>query len=103
MKYRDLAHHVYFTETGEPLPKPNGKQFPLLGIFNSRAIYLLFNGVLGDKSANGGNVLTVATLRKLPEHTGPRVVYGTACRISAARLKREGIAFKQIPYEIKVS
>ncbi len=103
VKYRDLAHHVYFTETGEPLPKPNGKQFPLLGIFNSRAIYLLFNGVLGDKSANGGNVLTVATLRKLPEHTGPRVVYGTACRISAARLKREGIAFKQIPYEIKVS
>jgi len=103
VKYRDLAHHVYFTETGEPLPKPNGKRFPLLGVFNGRAIYLLFNGVLGDKSAHGGNVLTVATLHKLPEHSGPRVVYGTACRISAARLKREGVTFKQIPYEIKVS
>lgn len=85
------------------MPKTSGKQFPLLGIFNDRAIYLLFNGVLGDKSANGGNVLTGATLQKLPDHSGPRVVYGTACRMSAARLKREGIAFKQIPYEIKVS
>ncbi len=103
VKYRDLAHHVFFTETGEPLPKTTGKQFPLLGVFNGRAIYLLFNGVLGDKSANGGNVLNLATLPKLPEHSGPRVVYGTACRISPARLKREGIAFKQIPYEIKVS
>jgi site-specific DNA-methyltransferase (adenine-specific)/adenine-specific DNA-methyltransferase len=103
VKYRDLAHHVYFSETGEPLPKSSVKQFPLLGVLNGRAIYLLFNGVLGDKSANGGNVLTLATLQKLPKHSGPRVVYGTACRISAARLKREAIAFKQIPYEIKVS
>jgi hypothetical protein len=36
-----------------------------------------------------------------PPHAGLRVIYGTACRLSANRLKREGITFRQIPYEIK--
>jgi hypothetical protein len=31
------------------------------------------------------------------------VVFGEACRLGAARLKREGITFRQIPYQIKVS
>jgi hypothetical protein len=50
---------------------------------------------------NGGNVLTWPVLESLPAHDGPKIVYGTACRISPARRARENIAFKQIPYGIR--
>lgn len=103
VKFADLAHHVFFTETGEPLPKRANKRTPLLGVHHGRAVYLLFNGILDDKQPRGGNVLTQAVLKCLPPHAGPRVIYGTACRLSANRLKREGITFRQIPYEIKTA
>lgn len=105
VRFADLAAHVFFTETGEPIPKrPSGKQpSPLLGVCNGTAVYLLFNGVLGDKRPDGGNVLTSKVLDDLPTHDGPKVVYGEGCRLGAARLKRAGITFKQVPYEIKVS
>jgi site-specific DNA-methyltransferase (adenine-specific)/adenine-specific DNA-methyltransferase len=99
-----LARHVYFTETGEPLPRERvSKKTPLLGITsNGVAVYLLYNGILNDKSVAGGNVLTSATMALLPAHTGPQVVYAAGCRFSPARLKREGIVFKQIPYAIQM-
>ena len=103
VKFSDLAHHVFFTETGEPMPKRPDKRTPLLGVHNGRAIYLLFNGILGDKQPQGGNVLTNDVLKILPPHAGARVIYGTACRLSANRLKREGVTFRQIPYEIKTT
>ena len=56
---------------------------------------------LGDKRPNGGNVLTSKILAALPPFDGPKVIFGEACRLSAERLKREGITFRQIPYEIK--
>ena len=105
VRFSDLAAHVYFTETGTPIPKRATGKDPLLGEHNGKAIYLLFNGVLGDKSTRGGNVLTNEILRGLPEPTtndAIRVIYGEGCRLGAARLKREGIVFKQVPYEIKV-
>ena len=103
VKFADLAHHVFFTETGEPMPKRPDKRTPLLGVHNGRAIFLLFNGILGDKQPQDGNVLTNDVLKILPPHAGPRVIYGTACRLSANRLKREGVTFRQIPYEIKTT
>jgi hypothetical protein len=75
----------------------------LLGVHDGRAVYLLFNGVLGDKRPNGGNVLTGDVLRRLPTHDGPKVIYGESCRLGTDRLRREGVTFKQVPYEIKVS
>lgn len=48
-------------------------------------------------------MLTGDVLRELPPHNGLRVVYGEGCRLGKARLKREGIVFRQVPYEIKVS
>jgi len=103
--FSELAAHVFFTETGEPIPKEPNRKRPsaLLGVANGVAVYLLFNGILGDKRANGGNVLTSKVLAALPTHDGPKVIYGEACRMGAARLKREGIVFKQIPYEVQVS
>jgi len=99
----DLAAHVFFTETGEPLARPAKANSTYIGIHNGVAIYLLYNGILGDKRVNGGNVLTGPILQKLKPHDGPKVIYGEGCRFSEARLRRENIVFKQIPYEIKVN
>lgn len=101
--FGELAAHVYFAETGEPLPKRTNSKTPLLGVHNGKAVYLLFNGILGDRSPRGGNVLTNAVLKSLPDHDGPRVIYGEGCRLGAARLKREGIVFKQIPYGVRTT
>jgi len=78
------------------------KASPLLGVHNHAAVYLLYNGILGDKRINGGNVLTGPVLGTQPAHDGPRVIHGEGSRLGRARLKRERITFKQIPYEIKV-
>ncbi|MHB9098652.1 MAG: site-specific DNA-methyltransferase [Syntrophales bacterium] len=100
--FTDLARHVYFTETGEPLPKQTEKPGPLIGVCRGTGVYLLFNGILKDKSPGGGNVLTTAVLAQLPKHDGPKVIYGTACRIGAERLRSENVVFKQLPYKLRV-
>lgn len=101
--FADLAAHIFFTETGEPIPKRATGKTPFIGACNGVGYYLLFNGVLGDKRRDGGNVLTGPILESLPKHDGPKVVYGEGCRLGPARLRREAITFKQVPYEIKVS
>jgi len=107
--FGELAAHVYFAETGEPLPKRTNRKTPLLGVHNGKAVYLLFNGILGDRSFGGGNVLCNPVLKSLPappsesDRKLTRVIFGEGCRLGAARLKREGIVFKQIPYGIKVT
>ena len=60
--FTDLARYVYLIETGVPVPTKPRKDHPLLGVHGGRAIYLLYNGVLGDKRPAGGNVLTHAVL-----------------------------------------
>ncbi len=102
--FAQLAAHIFFTQTGEPIPKPvNGKRSPLIGKFRGTAYYLLFNGVLGDRRPGGGNVLTRETLAMLPAHDGPKVVFGEGCRLSAQTLTSRGITFRQIPYQVSVS
>jgi DNA modification methylase len=103
VSFTDLARHVWFTETGEPLPKERVRRNPLLGDYRGTGIYLLYNGILADKSPEGGNVLTRSILADLPPFDGPRVIYCAGCRIGADRLRREGITIRQTPYEIKVS
>ena len=110
MRFAELARHVYFTETGEPLPKERvSAKTPLLGIHRGKAIYLLYNGILSDRSINGGNALCRETLQIIEEinagHEGVEqtVVYGTSQRLSPARLKRGRIDFKQIPYNLRIS
>jgi adenine-specific DNA-methyltransferase len=99
IRFAPLAAHLWFIETGFPF---SGQAVsPLLGSHEGTAYYLLYNGVLGDKRLNGGNVLTSKTLATLPHFDGPKVVFGEGCRLSAERLKQESITFRQIPYEIK--
>jgi adenine-specific DNA-methyltransferase len=105
VKYSDLAAHVFFTETGVPIPKRAKADCPLLGVHHGKAVYLLFNGVLGDKRPAGGNVLTHAVAQDLPAHPnggGPRVVYGEACRLGPKSLEQYGLTFRQVPFELKV-
>jgi adenine-specific DNA-methyltransferase len=100
----DLARYVYLLETGVPIPKRPRKDCPLLGVHRGQAIYLLYNGVLGDRRPAGGNVLTRSVLDELPGHPdsqGPRVVFGEACRLGDATLAREQVTFRQIPYSLR--
>jgi adenine-specific DNA-methyltransferase len=103
VSFSDLARHVYFTETGEPLPRERVTKSPFIGACRGVGIYLLYNGILGDKSANGGNVLTRAVLAQLPPFDGQKVVYCAGCLLGRDRLQTEHIIVRQIPYEIKVS
>ena len=73
----------------------------MLGVHNGIAIYLLYNGVLKDKSPRGGNVLTYDCSKACRRTCGPKVIYGNGCRIGDHRLRDLGIVFKQIPYEIR--
>ncbi|MBI4556593.1 MAG: site-specific DNA-methyltransferase [Candidatus Hydrogenedentes bacterium] len=100
--FADLAAHIFFVATGVPLPKRKNGKTPLLGAHNGVGVYLLYNGILGDQTSNGGNVLTRAVLEQLPPHDGTKVIYGTGCRIGADRLKRDNIVFRQIPYHVRV-
>ena len=106
-----LAAHVWFAETGRPWDgrREGCADSPLLGIYDGRAWALLYNGVLGDKRPNGGNVLTRATLATIraetaaafPGFDGPLTVYGEQSRLTPTTLQRERIAFKQTPYDVK--
>ncbi|MBR0827362.1 site-specific DNA-methyltransferase [Bradyrhizobium manausense] len=107
IRFPILAAHVWFSETGMPW-SGKGKS-PLLGFHNERAFALLYNGILGDKTPKGGNVLTRETLQiiiekiagKKCDFKGALTIYGEASRLSASTLARKGIVFKQTPYEVK--
>ncbi len=100
VKFADLAKHVYFSETGEPLPDDCKLESPLIGSKDGCGIFLLYNGILKDKNPKNGNVLTREVLTMLPPFNGPKVIYGTGCRLSAMTLRTQRITFKQIPYEL---
>ena len=72
------------------------------------AIYLLFNGILGDKRPAGGNVLTRDVLAALlalhaqsPAPQAPLTVYGEACRLGPARLAQACVTFRHIPHDVR--
>ena len=90
VRFATLAGYLWFLETGVPWPgegaggsaapgatgshepaggrgegaAPTG-QTPLLGIHDETAVVLLYNGILGDRRADGGNVLTSALWREI--------------------------------------
>jgi adenine-specific DNA-methyltransferase len=103
IRFPELAAHVWFSETGAPYA---GKaDSPWLGAQDGRGLALLYNGILGDKSVNGGNVLTASRLALIRAaaggFAGPITIYGEACRLGSERLKLEGVTFKQTPYDVK--
>lgn len=100
IKFEHLAAHVWFAETGSARSTRASKD-AFLGVHRGTGYYLLFNGILGEKSSGGGNVLTKKLLRELTRCDGPKVIYGEACLLSDERLRELDITFKQTPYDIK--
>jgi adenine-specific DNA-methyltransferase len=102
IRFNTLAAYLWHFETGQPA----GQAFdsPLLGVHEGIAYYLLYNGILGDRRPDGGNVLTGAVFAWLREqfpHDGPKVIYGETTRLGENRQKAENLTFKQIPYDIR--
>jgi len=98
--FTQLADFVWFSETGQGYTGDGTS--PLLGQHEGRGIYLLFNGILGDRRPEGGNILTRPVLESLPVHNGPKVIYAAASRLGSSAMQREQIVFKQTPYAIEV-
>ena len=99
IRFAPLAAHLWFLETG--IPYKGRATSPYLGSHEGVGYYLLYNGILGDKRPNGGNVLTGKILAGLPPHAGDKVIFGEGCRVSVERREAERITFRQIPYDIK--
>lgn len=99
VRFAPLAAHIWFVLTG--IPYKGRATSPFLGSHEGIGYYLLYNGILGDKTPNGGNVLTGKILANLPPHDGEKIIFGEGCRLSPERLEAEHIKFRQIPYEIK--
>ena len=126
--FAELAEFVWFMETGSgsergavatrfrdgakgknpvaiaPGSDTSTTASPLLGIYRDRAVFLLYNGILKDKSDIGGNVLNSRTLEHLntlmPDFEGERVVYGARSRFDKTKLAKLGITFHQLPYDL---
>jgi adenine-specific DNA-methyltransferase len=102
VSFAALAALVWHVETGQPAP--HALSTALLGVHEGTACYLLYNGVLGDKRPEAGNVLTESVYRHLMvthPHTGPLVVYGEATQMGPARRAALGLTFRQLPYDLK--
>lgn len=100
IRFEHLAAHIWFAETGAARSSRAIRE-AFLGEHNGVGYYLLFNGILGDQTKAGGNVLTRTLLRKLHTFEGPKVIYGEACALPEEQLSDLKITFKQTPYDIK--
>lgn len=105
VSFPDLAAHVFFAETGAPIPNKAQPGNAYLGKHGNKAVYLLFaQGQQGFPREALGNMLTPAALAALPpvpaDFEGTRIVYAEGTTVSADRLKAAGVTFKQIPYQI---
>jgi adenine-specific DNA-methyltransferase len=102
IRFATLASFVWLQETG--IPFDGEFKSPLLGVQGGKGLCLLYNGILGDKRPDGGNVLTGSVLRGLKKQLKedlPLVVYGESCRLGSQRLKEEGVIFKHLPYDVR--
>ncbi len=107
VKFADLAAYIWWLETKTALGVVQSST-PFIGEHRvdedgGTAYYLLYNGILGDRRPNGGNVLTKAVLAQLlaaHPHTGNKVIFGESSRLGAESLAKQHISFKQIPYQL---
>lgn len=113
VSFAQLAEFVWFMETGTGLAQTEQQakpRTPFLGVYQGRAVFLLYNGILKDKTDKGGNVLNARTLQVLrealqqhaPDFEGAWAVYGARTRFDKAQLAAKGLHFHQLPYELAV-
>lgn len=92
--FHDLAAHIFFAETRQPVPSAPTLDSPLIGAYHGTSYYLFFNGV------RGGSCLDAAALGLIEADSGPLVAYADTCSLSSRTLSERNITFKQIPYEV---
>ncbi len=92
VSFDDLAKYIYFTETNKSMDKVEGNY---LGEFAGVHHFLFFDG-------NGGNVLNKKSIAAFSKISGPKVVYATKSLLDEGMLEKHQIAFRQIPYEVKI-
>lgn len=104
IRFPTLAAHIWFSEFNHPWSPPSVAT-PFLGQHKGAGLALLYNGILGDKSVNGGNVLTRKTLAIIRDAAdgfdGPMTIYGERTVLADASLDTENIVFKQTPYDVR--
>jgi len=104
IRFPTLAAHIWFSEFNHPWTLPSAAS-PFLGAHKGQGLALLYNGILGDKSVNGGNVLNRKTLGIIRDAAGgfdgPLTIYGERTVLADASLDAEGIVFKQTPYDVR--
>ena len=103
--YDVLAAHIWWQDTGTAWGASKDAKGTVLGIHDGVAYALLYNGILHDRSVNGGNVLTRQTLGVIKEDLGQAeyrklVVYGEWNKLGEERLEDEKIEFRQTPYDV---
>ena len=103
--YDVLAAHIWWQDTGTAWGARKGAKGTVIGVHEGVAYALLYNGILHDRSVNGGNVLTRQTLGVIKEDLGQAeyrklVVYGEWNKLGEERLKDEKIEFRQTPYDV---
>lgn len=92
-KYEDMAAYIYFTETKDYLDLSKIKN-PYIGSQGSTHYFLFFKEK--DK-----NILDEQSLKEIATYKGGKVIYADKCLIDEEDLAKQGVIFKQIPYELK--
>ncbi len=106
IRFPTLAAHIWFSEFNHPW-NPTNAASTFLGAYNGQGLALLYNGILGDKSVNAGNVLTRKTLKIIRDEAcgfeGSLTIYGERTVLADTSLDAERIVFKQTPYDVRQS
>lgn len=94
VSYSQFAQYIYFTETHTNL---NIKEItnPQIGKHNETEYYLIYK-------KPKENLLNKSFFKNVKKNKVQKVVYADKCALSDKTLEEYGIAFKQIPYEVKV-
>ncbi len=98
VSYLALARHIFFSETGVPIPDISSIQPPFIGEYFGKCYFLFANSK--NSRENG---LNLASVKMLNKYSGHKIVFAEFTRIGASRLNKENIEFKQIPYELIIS
>ena len=92
-KYEDMAAYIYFTETKNYLDISSIKS-PFIGAQGGTNYFLLFGEI-------GKNILDEKNLSTLNSYQGNKVIYADKCLLDEEFMTKNGIIFKQVPYELK--
>ncbi len=94
VSFEEMASYVYFTETLSNIDNRKIKG-AFIGEHNGTEYYLLFK-------QKGGNILNRAALKGIKKNEERKVVYADKSLLSKEILEQYNIAFKQIPYQVRV-